>query len=96
MALNLNMSEAVTKKLSRKHHVTRAEIEECFLNRHKGLLEDSREQNKTNPPTRWFIAETDEGRLLKIVFMELNDASYEIKTAYEPNSIEVKLYEKYA
>jgi hypothetical protein len=44
----------------------------------------------------WFIAETDSGRLIKIVFIELDDGSYEIKTAYEPNVIEVKIYEKYS
>lgn len=87
MILSLSISETVAKKLSKRHHVTSAEIEECFLNRLRGLLEDCREKNKTNPPTRWFIAETDEGRLLKMVFMELKDTSYEIKTAYEPNLI---------
>jgi len=44
----------------------------------------------------WFIAETERERLLKIVFIELDDGSYEIKTAYEPNVIEVRIYEKYS
>jgi hypothetical protein len=71
-------------------------VEECFYNRIKGLLEDTREQYKTNPPTMWFIAETNEGRSLKVVFIELLNGTYEIKTAYEPNEDEVKIYEKYA
>ena len=96
MVLNLNISERVIKKLYEKHKVARVEVEECFYNRMKGLLEDSRELHKTNPPTVWFIAETDEGRLLKVVFIELQNASYEIKSAYEPNDEEVKIYEKYA
>ncbi len=97
MALNLNISEAIIKKLSQKHDVTREEVEECFYNRIKGLLEDVREQHKTNPPTMWFIAETNEGRLLKVVFIEVaRKGIYEIKTAYEPNKDEVKIYEKYA
>jgi hypothetical protein len=51
---------------------------------------------KTNPPTLWFIGETDQGRILKIVFVELKNGIYEIKTAYEPNDVEVKIYENYA
>jgi hypothetical protein len=61
-----------------------------------GLLEDTRVNNRTEPPTMWFIAETDKGRQLKIVFIELADGNYEIKTAYEANGIEVKIYEKYS
>lgn len=96
MLLNLIMSEAVNQKLLKKHDVRRFEVEECFLNRAKGLLEDTREQHKTHPPTLWFIAETDVGRLLKIVFIELPHGVYEIKTAYEPNQLEVNIYETYA
>jgi uncharacterized DUF497 family protein len=96
MALNLTISEAVIKKLTEKHNVTRDEVEECFYNRLKGLLEDTREQHKTDPATMWFIAETDEGRALKVVFIELPNETYEIKTAYEPNADEVRIYEKHA
>ncbi|MCD6040117.1 MAG: uncharacterized protein K0S27_1517 [Gammaproteobacteria bacterium] len=96
MALNLIISRIVAEKLFKKHYVTIEEVEECFLNRNKGLLEDKREKNKTNPPTLWFIAETDQGRLLKIIFIELQNGTYEIKTAYEPNDNEVKIYEKYS
>jgi len=96
MPLNLTISKTVTKKLYEKHNVTKEEVEECFYNRIKGLLEDIREQHKTNPPTMWFIAETNEGRFLKIVFIELPNETYEIKTAYEPNEDEVRIYEKHA
>lgn len=96
MALNLNLSDAVVKKLLNKHSVKPDEIEACFYNRTSGLLEDVREQHKTNPPTMWFIAETNEGRSLKVIFMELPNGTYEIKTAYEPNEDEVRIYEKYA
>lgn len=94
--MNLKISLGVEQKLQEKHDVTRNEIEECFWNREHGLLEDTREQNKTNPPTMWFIAETDQGRSLKVVFMEIEQGIYEIKTAYEPNENEVAIYEKYA
>lgn len=92
----LNLSERITLKLLEKHNVTAEEISQCFENREGGLLEDSREQHITIPPTQWFIAETDNGRVLKIVFIAFANGITEIKTAYEPNENEVKIYEKYA
>lgn len=94
--MNLKFSKGIVLKLKLKHKVTPIEVEECFLNRIKGLLEDTREEHKTHPPTLWFIAETDHGRLLKVVFIERLDGIYEVKTAYEPNQKEVKIYEQYA
>lgn len=93
---NIKISPCVIEKLEEKHKVILSEVGECFLNRTQGLLEDTRLDHQTDPPTLWFIAETDSGRLLKVVFVELNDGTYEIKTAYAPNDSEVKIYEKYA
>jgi hypothetical protein len=92
---NLKISAVVLQKLLHKHKVKLDEIEECFMNRIKGFLVDTRENNATNPPTQWFIAETDKGRKLKIVFIA-SGSMYEIKTAYAPNSTEVKIYDKHA
>jgi hypothetical protein len=94
--MNIYLSKGIITKLKHKHRVTPSEVEECFLNRQKGLLEDTREQHYTNPPTRWFISETDRGRLLKIIFIEHSDGTYAIKSAYEPNQTEIKIYEKFA
>ncbi|WP_242602107.1 hypothetical protein [Legionella yabuuchiae] len=66
---SLIISQSISDKLSYKHGVVRTEVEECFLNRSKGLLEDIRENNVTNPPTQWFISETNKGRKLKVVFV---------------------------
>lgn len=96
MLKSLRISQGVIQKLLQKHNVTRNEIEECFLNRIKGMLTDTRLNNQTNPPTQWFIAETDKGRKLKVVFMKLTNGTYEIKTAYDANQIEVNIYDKYA
>lgn len=93
---SFKVSKHVAEKLNKKHKVTIAEVWECFLNRTQGLLEDTRCDHRTEPATLWFIAETDNGRSLKIVFIELVDGTYEIKTAYEPNNNEVKIYERYA
>lgn len=85
-------SERVLEKLSSKHKVSYSEVLECFANRSGKSLIDSREQHKTTPPTRWFIAETNMGRKLKIVYIP-TDNSIEIKTAYPANPIEVEIYQ---
>lgn len=94
--MRFNFSNGIVLKLLRKHSVTVTEVAECFTNRVKGFLEDTREQHKTVPPTQWFIAKTDHGRLLKVVFIALANGTTEIKTAYEPNNKEAKIYEKFA
>ena len=94
--MSLSISKGVRKKLTDKSPpVTVNEIRQCFLNRNGNFLEDTREQNKTNPPTKWFIAETNQQRLLKVVFMRMNSQVI-IKTAYDPNPEELRIYKKYA
>ena len=94
--LEIKISKNIIDKLHKKHRDIEDEVSECFLNREKSFLEDTRLTHRTDPPTMWFIAKTDHNRLLKIVFIELIDGKYEIKTAYEPNEKEVKIYERYA
>lgn len=91
----LQVSNRIKEKLSQKHGVRVEEVEDCFSNREKGFLEDDREDHKTNPPTLWFVAETDYGRILKIVFIEKDNTIF-LKTAYEPNSKEIDMYERLA
>jgi len=55
-------------------------------------LIDDREDNRTDPETLWFIAETNKGRLLKVCFMFM-DGNVHIKTTYEPNEVEIEVYE---
>jgi hypothetical protein len=78
------MSEDVGAKLLKDHQVTMKEVFECFANGEGIYFEDTREINKTNPPTMWFVAPTNHGRLLKICFMWV-DGDTVIKTAYEPD-----------
>ena len=73
-----------------------SEVEECFLNQSKTFLADTRADHCTNPPTMWFIAPTDKERLLKVVFMEYPGSVYKLKTAYDPNPEEERIYDKYA
>ena len=94
--MSLKISHSVRAKLGNKNPpVTREEIEECFANRSGTYLEDTREQHKTDPPTKWFIAETCYGRKLKIAFIQ-KDANTIIRTAYDPNKDELRIFNKYS
>ncbi len=92
----LVISNAVSQKLLKKHGVNRGEIIECFASRERGFLEDSREDHKTDPPTKWFIGETDYGRKLKVVFIQVDNQDIHIKTAYMANTDEIHIYSTYA
>ena len=90
---SLHISPGVLEKLSEKHKVTPKEINECFDNQCGIFLVDDRENRRTDPSTLWFVAETNKGRLLIIVFI-YQDGQHQIKTAYEPNDVEIEIYER--
>lgn len=86
------MSPEVQKKLDVKHDgVTADDVKQCFANRSGIELIDGRAEHLTNPVTRWFIAETDSGKLLKVCFMQYPDRIV-IKTAFRPNQAEIRIY----
>ena len=91
---NLKISPDIQRKLSFKHSVTRLEVEQCFVNRSGRLLMDTREKHKTDPPTLWFLALTNQSRILKIVYIQ-KGFQLILKTAYEPNEIELDIYERF-
>jgi len=74
-----------------RHSVHEKDIVECFSNRCGKFLIDTREDHKTNPPTKWFVAETDFGKKLKVVFINVGKDIH-IKTAYAANSDEIRIY----
>lgn len=86
------ISTRVSKKLANKHNVTRAEICECFEDRSKSYLIDPRAKHASNPPTRWFIAQTDLGRALKVCFI-FKGGDVIIRTAFPPNRVEIEMYD---
>ena len=91
----LILSQTVRAKLAAKDPpVSESEIEQCFANRVGKLLIDTRAKNGTNPYTRWFIAETDFGRKLKVCFIPLESGTV-VKTAYDPNVREISIYTRY-
>jgi uncharacterized DUF497 family protein len=86
------VSPKIDAKLDEKHDVEVDEIDQCFDNMCGINLIDDREEHRTDPPTLWFVAETNKGRLLKIIYV-YRDRKFYIKSAYEPNKTEVKIYE---
>lgn len=88
------LSNSVQEKLDVKHGgITEKELQQCFENRCGIFLVDDREEHQTDPETLWFIAETNARRALKIVFIFL-DGNVRIKTAYQPNQVELNIYEE--
>ncbi|MFZ5662683.1 MAG: ADP-ribosyl-(dinitrogen reductase) hydrolase [Pseudomonadota bacterium] len=87
------VSVAVRHKLLHKHGVTMDEVSECFINRIGGFYEDDRLDPQTDPPTMWFVAETDRQRALKVVFCEYPDF-YAIKSAFDATDKWRKVYEE--
>lgn len=89
------IAENIKQKLTDKHNVTEKEVVQCFSNIEGGLLKDTRENHQTLPPTLWFLAPTNGGRYLKIVFIQI-DEDVHIKTAYDANDDEIRIYKKFA
>lgn len=84
----------MAKLAGKQPPVSKEEIEQCFVNRTGGYLTDDREEHASDPPTRWFIAETYFGRKLKVVFIQKGEDTI-IRTAYDPNAEERRIYAKY-
>ena len=96
--MTLYISLKVRAKLAQvDHNVTEEEIVQCFANRYRGFCTDSRPEHQSPLPTQWFVAETDYGRRLKVMF--LNDVAaktIEIKSAYPATDEVTRIYEKYS
>jgi uncharacterized DUF497 family protein len=92
--MGIRVSTRILEKLARKHNVKKEEVDQCFANRNGKYLRDPRAEHQTNPPTQWFIAETDFGRRLKVVFIR-NGSDVDIKSAFDPNQEELRIYAKF-
>jgi len=88
---NLVISTAIQGKLILKHGISRKDVEQCFFNRTRSYLEDNRIDHQTDPSTEWFISENDQGMLIKVVFI-FEDGLIYLKSAFPPNSTEIRIY----
>jgi len=91
--VKLVISPKILAKLAAKvPPVTQEEILQCFANRTTLYLIDNREEHQSDPPTRWFIAETDFGRKLKIAFVPRGKEVH-IRSAFDPSPEAIAYYE---
>ena len=88
----IDASGWVLEKL-KERNISLIEVEECFFNHEGPFLIDDREENRTNPPTVWFISETIDGRRLKVVLIFKDKIPF-LKSAYEPNENEEHIYDE--
>ena len=85
----------VDKLLEKIPPVSVGEVEEAFLQWDGYWVLDNREDHKTIPPTYWFLSETFDGRLLKIVIKPVPNTDYAyVRTAYDAYEEEIKIYEQ--
>ena len=89
----LVVSQQILQKLQEKHSVNVREIEQCFENKVGEYLEDTDPAHQTEPPTLWFVAPTNCGRMLKVIFVYL-DGNFYIKSAYEANEKSITYYDQ--
>jgi hypothetical protein len=94
--MGLIVSPSIEEKLNKKKPpVSIKEVEQCFINRVGGLLEDTREEHKTTPATFWFVAPTNQNRALKIMYVQDGGEIY-LKSAYDATKDIIRIYNKYA
>ena len=96
--MSLYLSPSVRAKLRQPDRsVTESEILECFASRERSFLIDNRPEHQTPIPTQWFVAETNFGRVLKVVFIyDTAKRVTEIKTAYAATAQIQDIYLKYS
>jgi uncharacterized DUF497 family protein len=97
----LRFSDDVKKKLAEKHGVSEDEVRQCFENLEGEYVMEKRPEHLTDPPSHWFVAETNKRRLLKVVFIARkiktesgSETRVDIKTAFPPDTADIELYKR--
>lgn len=97
--MGLIISPAILKKIGSVDHgeITEKEVLECFLNHCGGYCYDKRPEHLDSKgnPTPWFVAETNHGRCLKIMFVR-EDGNIYLKSAYPATQQVQAIFKKYA
>jgi len=92
--MNLRISDSVLLKLKEKHGVDRREVGQCFCNKCGLFLEDTRADHKSDPPTLWFVAPTNSGRMLKVIFV-YRDGNVYLRSAFDADIATRALYDRH-
>lgn len=91
--MQIRLSRAIAEKLDGRN-ISERELCQCFENVEGSYLEDPREEHKTDPATYWFVAPTNKGRMLKIMFIIRGEYA-DIKSAYDASEEIIRIYNKY-
>lgn len=91
------IAPAIAAKIGNPDHggITENEVHECFENHDGRLCWDNRPQHldRQGRPSPWFVAETNQRRLLKIMFVR-EDEDVHLKSAYPATATVHDLYER--
>ncbi|MDD9950380.1 MAG: ADP-ribosyl-(dinitrogen reductase) hydrolase [Zetaproteobacteria bacterium] len=91
--MQLICSEEIESKLLEKHGIELWEVEFSFANFEGYPLEDNRAQHRSIPTTVWFLSETHDGRVLKVVIIPEPEKGFAVlRTAYEADTQEIELW----
>ena len=101
-SMPIYISEKVKAKLAEKHGVTPEEVTQCFENLEGGFIEDTSLEHVSEPPTYWFVSETNKRRRLKVCFIHrefVDDSGKTIKrtsirSAFDANEKAIATYER--
>lgn len=91
--MTIRASKEILTKIAERG-ISMKEVSQCFQNVEHGYLEDGRPEHATKPPTKWFVAETDTGKLLKIMFVPRTDG-VDLKSAYLATDNIDRIYKKF-
>lgn len=89
--MKLRMSAKTRAKLAAKHGVSEDEVLEAFADRPGYVVIDERADHASDPPTFWFIASTNSGRILKVCYVQRGEDVY-LRTAYPANATEIAVF----
>lgn len=89
----------ILKKIGGDDHgnVTQKEVEECF-NNHCGKYcyeQNPQHTDRNGTPTPWFVAETNQRRRLKIMFVK-DGSDVELRSAYPATQRVTDIFHKFA
>jgi len=93
------ISKEIEEKIGADSHgnVTVKEVHECFAN-HCGLYASEQHpehKNDKGKATPWFVADTNHGRTLKVMFVR-RGRDVHVKSAYPANDNVQRIYNKFA
>lgn len=86
------LSQRIKEKLAdANHRITERDISECFANRERRFVTDTREEHRTDPETLWFVAQNDYGVKIKVMFVRRDNDIY-VKSAYRATEEVTAMY----